>query len=60
MMLTGFIVVISVYKITESLCYTPETNIMYVSSVHYSHSGVSDFCDPWTAARQASLSITNS
>ena len=24
MMLTGFIVVISVYKITESLCYTPE------------------------------------
>ena len=33
---------------------------MYVSSVHYSCSGVSDFCDPWTAARQASLSITNS
>ena len=57
MVLTRLIVVISVYKITESLCYTPETNIMYLSSVRYT--GVSDFCNPWPAAHQASMSINN-
>ena len=31
-----------------------------VQSVQFSHSVVSDFATPWTAARQASLSITNS
>ena len=31
-----------------------------VSSVHFSHSVMSDSAIPWTAARQASLSITNS
>ena len=30
------------------------------SSVQFSHSVVSDFATPWIAARQASLSITNS
>ena len=30
------------------------------SSVHFSHSVMSDYEIPWTAARQASLSITNS
>ena len=30
------------------------------SSVQFSHSVVSTLCDPWIAARQASLSITNS
>ena len=29
-------------------------------SVHFNHSVVSDSVIPWTAARQASLSITNS
>jgi len=31
-----------------------------ISSVHFSHSVVSDSVTPWTAAHQASLSITNS
>ena len=31
-----------------------------ISSVQFSHSVVSDSATPWTAARQASLSITNS
>ena len=31
-----------------------------MGSVQFSRSLVSDFCDPWTAACQASLSITNS
>ena len=33
---------------------------MHTSSVQFSHSVVSDSATPWTAARQASLSITNS
>ena len=32
----------------------------WCSSVHFSRSVVSDFVTPWTAAQQASLSITNS
>ena len=32
----------------------------YITSVQFSHSVVSDFATPWIAARQASLSITNS
>ena len=32
----------------------------YNSSVQFSHSAMSDSAIPWTAARQASLSITNS
>ena len=36
-------------------------NTLYISSVQFSHSVVSDSLRPqWTAARQASLSITNS
>ena len=31
-----------------------------LTSVQFSHSVVSDFCNPWTAVRQASPSITNS
>ena len=34
--------------------------IVHVNSVQFSHSVVSDSATPWTAARQASLSITNS
>ena len=34
--------------------------IPFSSSVQFSHSVVSDSLTPWTAARQASLSITNS
>ena len=33
---------------------------IWISSVQFSHSVVSDSVTPWTAARQASLSITNS
>ena len=33
---------------------------MVISSVQFSHSVVFDFATPWTAAHQASLSITNS
>ena len=33
---------------------------MLEASVQFSHSVVSDFVTPWTAAHQASLSITNS
>ena len=33
---------------------------MVLSSFQFSHSVISDFETPWTAARQASLSITNS
>ena len=43
---------------TESLHYIPETNTTF-SSVQ-SLSRVQLFVTPWTAARQASLSITNS
>ena len=35
-------------------------DITALSSVHFSHSVVSDSATPWTAACQASLSITNS
>ena len=35
-------------------------SLKYQSSVQFSHSVVSDFATPWIAARQASLSITNS
>ena len=35
-------------------------NIYASSSVQFSHSVISDFATPWTAVRQASLSITNS
>ena len=35
-------------------------NHLHSSSVHFSHSVVSNSVTPWTAARQASLSITNS
>ena len=34
--------------------------LLTLSSVQFSHSVVSDSATPWTAARQASLSITNS
>ena len=34
--------------------------VSYISSVQFSHSVMSDSETPWTAARQASLSITNS
>ena len=34
--------------------------IMAISTVQFSHSVTSDSATPWTAARQASLSITNS
>ena len=45
--------------------YVPRSGIAelkgkYICSVHFSHSVVSDSATPWTAARQASLSITNS
>ena len=43
--------------------YTPIKIILInlcFSSVQFSRSVVSDFSTPWTAARQASLSITNS
>ena len=35
-------------------------NYMYISSVQFSRSVMYDSATPWTAARQASLSITNS
>ena len=35
-------------------------NLFHLPSVQFSHSVVSDLATPWTAARQASLSITNS
>ena len=35
-------------------------DFLHISSVQFSHSVVSDFATPWTAAHQASLSITNS
>ena len=35
-------------------------SVLRISSVQFSHSVVSDSASPWTAARQASLSITNS
>ena len=44
--------------ITESLCHTPETNTILYSVQLLSH--VQLFVTPWTAAGQASLSITNS
>ena len=34
--------------------------VIHFSSVHFSHSVVSDCVAPWTAAHQTSLSITNS
>ena len=37
-----------------------ECIISYISSVHFSHSVVSDSATPWTAAPQTSLSITSS
>ena len=37
-----------------------ECIISYISSVHFSHSVMSDSATPWTAALQTSLSITNS
>ena len=40
--------------------YTLLLVVWLFSSVHFSHSVVSDSVSPWTAARQASLSITNS
>ena len=48
--------------LTESLCYTAEINMTLqntISSVQ-SLSRVRLFVNPWTTARQASLSITNS
>ena len=42
-------------------CFTDHTEAFdCVSSAQLSHSVVSDSATPWTAARQASLSITNS
>ena len=35
-------------------------NVYYIEVVQLSHSVVSNYATPWTAARQASLSITNS
>ena len=35
-------------------------NVYYIEVVQFSHSVVSNYATPWTAARQASLSITNS
>ena len=40
--------------------YTLLLVVWLFSSVHFSRSVVSDSVSPWTAARQASLSITNS
>ena len=44
--------------IIKSFCYTPET--LQINAVQLSHSVVSNSVTPWTAACQASLSITNS
>ena len=35
-------------------------NVYYIEVVQFSHSVMSNYATPWTAARQASLSITNS
>ena len=40
--------------------HSRKTEIITPFSVQFSHSVVSDSATPWTAARQASLSITNS
>ena len=50
-----------IYTNTELLCCTPKTNVMLIqfNSVQ-SISRVQLFAIPWTAACQASLSITNS
>ena len=45
-------------KTSKLLCV--ETNNWVFCSVQFSHSVVSDSATPWTAARQASLFITNS
>ena len=42
-----------------SILETSQYNVCF-SSIQFSHSVVSDSVTPWTAARQASLSITNS
>ena len=44
--------------LTQAVC--PEHNIIYADLVQFSCSVVSDSATPWTAAHQASLSITNS
>ena len=42
------------------VCFVVVLKYLSVSSVQFSRSVVSDSATPWTAARQASLSITNS
>ena len=47
-------------KNQENMTLTKEHNTFQFSSVQFSRSVVSDYATPWIAARQASLSITNS
>ena len=50
-----------VHGVTKSQTWlSNELNSIQFSSVQFSRSVVSDFATPWIAARQASLSITNS
>ena len=44
----------------SSLCPAMTSTEIFISSVHFSRSVMSNSATPWTAARQASLSITNS
>ena len=41
-------------------CFSAFYVLKQIDIVQFSSSGVSDSATPWTAARQASLSITNS
>ena len=52
------IVLISVINISSTR-QSSVLDLHQFSSVQFSHSVVSDYLQPWTAARQASLSITN-
>ena len=51
--------VLKYYLLLQNPAISPMNSVMLLS-VQFSHSVVSDFVTPWTAACQASLSITNS
>ena len=55
-MLTHILHLTIVYNNVICVCYTPVLNLTSVQSL----SPVQLFATPWTAAHQASLSITNS
>jgi len=52
--------VVKSIKVMQISLFNPPHSYNMLSSVQFSHSVVSDSATPWTAAHQASLSITNS